>query len=79
MLEIGTYNIYDECYGVVVASNSKGCHLKLDDGSEAFSFDCLNLRKGSEVICSIKKKAALNRKILVSIDSIIEYAPISAA
>ena len=70
-------HIWDDMYGVVTGSCSKGLFLMLENGQEAFSrFG--SLAPGSEVLCSVIKKANENWRYLVSIDSVIRAAPIAA-
>lgn len=71
------FNIRDVVYGVVTGGCSKGLFLTLENGEEAFSYFG-GLVPGSEVLCSVMKKANENLRVLVSIDSVLN-APSSAA
>lgn len=66
------YEKFDECYGII--EKKENIYLKLDNGEKAFAFNMSNFRPGTRVLCSIKKLASVNKDILVSIDSVIEYA-----
>lgn len=71
------WNIRDSMYGVVVGGCKSGVFLKLENGEEAFaSFGKLN--PGTVVLCTIRKKATENWRILVSIDSVLNRAGTAA-
>lgn len=77
---VSGYERLDGCYGTVTGTCRKGAFLTLDDGEEAFAYQMANLRCGSIVLCTVRRLAdeAQNRRMLVSIDSVVEYAPIAA-
>ena len=63
-------NIRDGVRGAVTGGCSKGIFILLEDGQEAFaSFGYLE--RGTEVLCSLLKKATDNWRVLVTVDSII--------
>ena len=67
------FDIRDVLYGVVIGGCGKGLFLTLENGQEAFSrFG--GLAPGSEVLCSVIKKAGENGRALVSIDSVLKAA-----
>lgn len=67
------FNIRDGVYGVVTGGCGKGIFLTLENGQEAFSHFG-GLTPGSEVLCSVIKKANENWRVLVSIDSVLNAA-----
>jgi len=67
------FNIRDVVYGVVTGGCGKGLFLTLENGEEAFSYFG-GLAPGSEVLCSVMKKANENLRVLVSIDSVLNAA-----
>lgn len=65
------YNVRDGVRAVVTGGCSKGLFLVLDNGQEAFaSFG--GLSPGTEVLCTVLKKSTERRRVLVSIDSVLE-------
>lgn len=64
-----TYEAFDACYGTVMARNSCGAYLQLDNGQEAFSYSFANLKEGTKVLCTVLRSATEDKKTLVSIDS----------
>lgn len=65
------YNVQDGVHAVVTGGCSKGLFLCLENGQEAFaSFGGLVL--GTEVLCTVLKKATERWRVLVSIDSVLE-------
>lgn len=60
----------DRCYGVVTGGCSKGVFLTLEDGQEAFAYFG-TLPVGTWVFCNVRRLAAENRRMLVSIDGTI--------
>ena len=62
-------NIRDGVRAVVTGGCSKGLFLRLENGQEAFaSFG--SLVPGTEVLCTILKKATERWRVLVAIDSV---------
>ena len=70
-------NVRDNVYGVVTGGCTRGLFLTLENGQKAFSFFG-GLRPGTEVLCTIVKKATDKLDTLVSIDSIIAEAELIA-
>ena len=68
------YEKFDECYGIIEKEDTKKVYLKLENGEKAFAFNMFNFLPGTKVLCSIKKLASAKKDILVSIDSVVEYA-----
>jgi len=66
-------DVRDAVYGVVTGNCSKGVFLELENGQQAFSYFG-GLACGSEVLCSVIKRASDNLRVLVSIDSVITEA-----
>ncbi len=64
------FNVRDVVYGVVTGGCGKGLYLTLENGTEAFA-NFGGLAPGSEVLCSVIKKANGNLSVLVSIDSVL--------
>lgn len=63
-------NIRDGVRAVVTGGCSKGLFLRLENGQEAFaSFG--SLVPGTEVLCTILKKATERWRVLVAIDSVL--------
>lgn len=69
-----SYEKYDGCYGVVTSCCGKGAFLDLDNGEQAFAYKFTNLYKGTRVLCTVLRLATEGRRMLVSIDSVAEYA-----
>lgn len=64
------YEIHDVVKGTVTGGCASGLFLKLENGESAFArFGALNT--GTEVLCSVLKKANERFYILASIDSVI--------
>ncbi len=64
------YEIHDVVKGIVTGGCSNGLFLKLENGESAFAkFGALNA--GTEVLCSVLKKANERFYLLASIDSVI--------
>ena len=70
-------DIRDAVYGVVTGNCSKGLFLELENGQQAFSHFG-GLAPGSEVLCSVIKKATEKWRVLVSIDSVLTEAIVAA-
>ena len=69
------YEIYDAVKGTVTGGCSGGLFLKLENGESAFArFGTLNA--GTEVLCSVLKKANDKCYLLASIDSVIREAEV---
>lgn len=72
------YDVFDGCFATVRERNRNGVYLELDNGQEAFAFRFANLLPGSKVLCTVLKQADENRRMLVSIDSVVRHAPLAA-
>lgn len=72
------YERFDGCYGTVVSRCFKGAYLELDNGEKAFAYKFANLFPGTKVLCTVLKQASENRKMLVSIDSVLQFIPVGA-
>lgn len=65
------YDVRDGVHAVVTGGCNKGLFLRLENGQEAFaSFG--GLVSGTEVLCTVLKKATERWRVLVSIDSVLE-------
>ena len=73
-----TYEIMDSCYATVTGSCYAGAFLTLDNGQQAFAYGLANLLPGTKTLCTVLKYAKENRRMLVSVDSVIEYAVAAA-
>lgn len=73
------YEVMDECYGKIVGRCQKGAFLELDNGQEAFAYKFASLLPGTEVLCTVLRQAVENRKMLVSIDSVLKHMSLAAA
>ena len=71
------YDILDGCYGIIENCCRKGAFLALDNGEPAFAYSFGNLRPGTEVLCTVRRLANGDRRMLVSIDSVC-YRPVAA-
>ncbi len=72
------YEPFDGCYGVVTERCRAGAYLLLDDGEEAFAYRFGNLFPGTKVLCTVLREAKEERRMLVSIDSVLKYIGFSA-
>ncbi len=76
---LGTgYDRLEGCYATVTGTCRSGAFLQLDNGEDAFAYKFANLIPGSKVLCTVLRQALESRKKLVSIDSVISYAPLHA-
>ena len=71
------YDVLDGCYGIIENCCQKGAFLALDNGELAFAYKFSNLRPGTEVLCTVRRLANGERRMLVSIDS-VRYRPAAA-
>lgn len=67
------YRVWDTCTGTVEGKSRDGVYLTLDNGEEAFAFRYTGLKIGDKVFCSVKHPARDGRKMLVTIDSTLQY------
>ena len=65
------YNVRDSVRAEVTGTCSKGLFLRLENGQEAFAFFG-DLVMGSEVFCTVLRKANEGGVLLVAVDSILE-------
>ena len=71
------YDVFDGCYGIIENCCRKGAFLALDNGEPAFAYNFGNLRPGTEVLCTVRRLARGDQRMLVTIDSVCYY-PIAA-
>ncbi len=67
------YERLDGCYGTVIGRCQSGAFLELDNGETAFAYKFASLYPGTKVLCTVLRLADEARKMLVSIDSVIDY------
>lgn len=75
--EVQGYEVWDGCYGVVKNRCQKGVFLVLDNGEPAFAYKFGNLLPGTEVLCTVRRLAYGDQRMLVTIDSVC-YHPVAA-
>ena len=68
--EVQGYDVLDGCYGVIENCCRKGAFLALDNGELAFAYKFSNLRPGTEVLCTVRRLAYGDQRMLVTIDSV---------
>lgn len=68
------YSKYDSCYGHITGRCQSGAYLTLDNGQLAFAYRMAGLRNGTKVFCSVMKKAAEGRRMLVNVEGVMNYA-----
>ncbi len=68
-----SYERLDGCYGTVMGCCRSGAFLELDNGEKAFAYKFASLYPGTKVLCTVLRLADEARKMLVSIDSVIDY------
>lgn len=68
------YDKYDGCFGSVTGYCHSGAFLTLDNGQAAFAYKFGGLRPGTKVLCTVLRLPTEERRMLVSIDSVCEYA-----
>lgn len=68
------YERWDECVGKIDSVCKAGAFLTLDNGEKAFSYECGCLPVGTQIICTVLRKAreAQNKKMLVGFDSLVD-------
>lgn len=72
------YERFDGCYGEVTGSCRVGAYLTLDNGQEAFAYRFANLPPGTEVLCTVLKMPTEEKRMLVSVDSVMARRPAAA-
>lgn len=68
------YEPLDGCYGEVEATCRSGAFLRLDNGQAAFAYKFANLYPGTQVLCTVRRLADGDRRMLVTIDSVLKHA-----
>lgn len=68
------YEPLDGCYGQVQGTCQSGAFLRLDNGQEAFAYKFAHLYPGSLVLCTVRRLATEDRRMLVSIDAVLKHA-----
>lgn len=71
------YDVLDGCYGIIENCCRKGAFLALDNGELAFAYRFGNLQPGTEVLCTVRRLAYGDQRMLVTIDSVC-YRPTAA-
>lgn len=72
------YEVFDECYGVITGRCQKGAFIRLENGQDAFAYRYANLMPGTEVLCSVLRKAREGLRMLVTVSHICQYAEAAA-
>lgn len=72
------YEALDGCYGKVVGTCQKGAFLTLDNGEPAFAYKFANLRQGAVVLCTVRRMADGDKRMLVTIDSVVKHSDVVA-
>lgn len=72
--EVQGYDVLDCCYGVIENCCRKGAFLALDNGQPAFAYKFSNLQPGTEVLCTVRRLAHGDQRMLVTIDSVCYYS-----
>lgn len=72
------YEKFDGCYGEVTGKCRAGAFLTLDNGQEAFAYKFASLLPGTKVLCTVLKQPTEEKKMLVSIDSVVSHVPLAA-
>lgn len=67
------FNIRDGVCGIITGRCSKGLFLELENGQAAFAYFG-GLAPGTEVFCTVLKKATEILRVLVLIDSVMAEA-----
>ena len=75
--DVQGYDVWDGCYGIVQNCCRKGAFLALDNGEPAFAYGFSNLWPGTEVLCTVRRLASVDRRMLVTIDAVC-YHPTAA-
>ena len=63
-------HVRDGVYGVITGSCKSGLFVELENGQEAFAMFG-GLYPGTEVFCTVLKKATETWRVLVAIDSVL--------
>lgn len=72
------YEPLDGCYGQVQGTCRSGAFLRLDNGQDAFAYKFASLYPGAIVLCTVRRPASESRRMLVTIDSVLEHVPPAA-
>ena len=60
--------IHDSVRATIVSSSAHGVFLRTDNGEDAFA--CFGGRIGDRVLCTVRRPASADKRMLVSIDSV---------
>ena len=71
------FNLRDGVYGVVTGGCRSGLFLDLENGQKAFAHFG-GLCPGTEVLCTVLKRATDTWRVLVAIDSVLEETAAAA-
>lgn len=55
--EVTRYERWDECKGKIDSICKAGAFITLDNGEKAFSYECGCLPVGTQIICTVLRKA----------------------
>ena len=68
------YERLDSCYGKVDSVCRSGAFVTLDNGQNAFCYNAASLPVGTEIICTVLKKARKEegKRMLVGMDSRVD-------
>ena len=69
------YERFDSLVGSVICTSRKGCYVEVDDAEHTRGFYYGNGRVGDVVLCSVRKNSDPS-SYLLSLDSVLSYAPI---
>lgn len=72
--EVARYERWDECKGKIDSICKAGAFITLDNGEKAFSYECGCLPVGTQIVCTVLRKAKeeQNKKMLVGFDSLVD-------
>lgn len=72
--EVTRYERWDECKGKIDSICKAGAFITLDNGEKAFSYECGCLPVGTQIVCTVLRKAKeeQNKKMLVGFDSLVD-------
>lgn len=68
------FNVRDGVFGVVTGTNRCGVYLRLENGQRAFAYFG-GVHPGTEVLCTVRRKARESWDVLVTIDSVLGESP----
>lgn len=72
------YERFDSFMGTVTCTTTKGCYVESDDNPKVRGFYFGGGRIGDKVLCTVKR---VNESLsyLLSLDSVISFAPITSS